>query len=65
MPLFDGMHYDQKWSLWDTFPGFVRNIRGYLITAGRAAGNLVTAQNRRGNAVTAQNRRGEIKTSGG
>ena len=65
MPLFDQMYFDQKWSLWDTFVGGVRNIRGYLITASQRAGNLITAQNRRSRAVTAQKRRGQLKTSGG
>lgn len=64
MPLFDGMYYDQKWSLWDTFPGFVRNIRGYLIVTGHRMSNLVTARNRRETLVTAKYRRGRGITGG-
>ncbi|KKM06389.1 hypothetical protein LCGC14_1744500 [marine sediment metagenome] len=59
MPLFDGMYFDQKWSLWDTFPGFARNIQGYLIVAGYRMGSLVTARNRRENLITAKYRRGQ------
>lgn len=62
MPLFDQMYYDQKWSLWDTWKSFGRNVRGYVITASYRLGRVITAQKRRGNVVTTQKRRGEIIT---
>ena len=64
MPLFDGMHYDQKWSLWDTFPGFVRNITGNLIVSAHRMGNLVSAKRRGQNLISALRRRSNT-TSGG
>lgn len=64
MPMFDDMYYDQKWSLWDTFNGFARNVKAYLVSAGYRMVNHVGTQNRRGEMVTTQNRRGEIKTTG-
>ena len=60
--LFDVGYYDQKWSVWDTWRAFGRNVRVYLVTVGYKMSNLVTAQYRRGNAVTAQKRRGNIIT---
>lgn len=65
MPMFNEMYYDQKWSLWDTFSGFARNVRGYLTTAGNRLGKLIGAQNRRRQMVTTQNRRANITTTGG
>ncbi len=65
MPQFDQMYFDQKWSLWDTFSGFARNIRGYLITSTHRIGHLVKTTNRRGRLVTAGKRRGQLKTAGG
>ena len=65
MPLFDTMYYDQKWSLWDTWKSFGRNVRGYVMTAAYRMGELVTTQYRRGEVITTQKRRGEIKTTGG
>ena len=65
MPMFDDMYFDQKWSLWDTFNGFARNVRAYLSTAGYRLGNLIGAQNRRRQMVTTQNRRAKIITTGG
>lgn len=62
MPLFDQMYYDQKWSIWDTWRAFGRNVRAYLVTVGYKMGNIITTQNRRGNAVTTQKRRGNIIT---
>ncbi len=65
MPLFDSMYYDQKWSLWDTWKSFGRNVRGYVTTAAYRMGNVITAQKRRGQAVTTQKRRGKIINTGG
>jgi len=65
MPLFDQMYYDQKWSLWDTWPAFGRNVRAYVITAGYRISRVITGQNRRANVITAQKRRTNIKTTGG
>ena len=62
MPLFDQMYFDQKWSLFDTFRAFGRNLRAYMITAAYRVGGIVTTQNRRGELVTTQKRRGEIIT---
>lgn len=62
MPLYDMMYYDQKWSLWDTFKAFGRNVRAYLITTSYRMGEIVTAQKRRGEMVTTQKRRGDIIT---
>jgi len=42
MPLFDTMYYDQKWSLWDTWRAFGRNLRAYVMTAHYKMGNLIT-----------------------
>lgn len=64
MPLFDEMYYDQKWSVWDTFSSFGRNMKGYVITAAYRMGNLITAQHRRGNTITTQHRRGEVIKGG-
>ncbi len=63
--LFDTGYYDQKWSVWDTWNSFGRNLRVYVMTAGRRMVNVVTAQNRRANVVTAQNRRSRVITTGG
>ena len=65
MPLFDQMYYDQKWSLWDTWQGFGRNVRAYLITTATKLSRAITTQNRRANAITTQNRRANIKAAGG
>lgn len=65
MPLFDQMYYDQKWSVWDTFGGFARNVRVYVAVAAHHITNVVTAQNRRSNVVTAQNRRSKVISTGG
>ena len=65
MPQFDDMYYDQKWSLWDTFNGFARNVRAYLTTAGKRLGSLIGTQNRRDQMVTTQNRQAKIITTGG
>ena len=62
MPLFDQMHYDEKWSVWDTWWSLSRNARAYLITAGRRMSNIITTQKRWGIAVTTQKRRGNIIT---
>lgn len=65
MPLFNDMYFDQKWSLWDTWPAFGRNVRAYVITAGYQVSRVITGQNRRANVITAQKRRTNIKTTGG
>lgn len=62
MPQFDQMHYDQKWSVWDTWRSFGRNIKGYVITASYRLGRVVTTQNRRANVINTQKRRGNIIT---
>ncbi len=62
MPLFDQMYYDQKWSLWDTWNSFGRNLRAYVITAGYKLVRAITTQNRRGKAITTQNRRSNVTT---
>ncbi len=65
MPLFDQMYYDQKWSVWDTWNSFGRNVRAYAITAAYKLSRVVSTQNRRSNVITTQNRRGTVKTAGG
>ena len=62
MPLFDQMEFNQKWSVWDTWRAFDRNVRTYLMTAGYKMGNIVTATYRRGQSLSAKRRRGEIIT---
>lgn len=62
MPQFDQMYYDQKWSVWDTWRSFGRNIRGYVLTASYRLGRVVTMQNHRANVITTQKRRGNIIT---
>ncbi len=65
MALFNQMHYDQKWSLWDTWPSFGRNVRAYVITAASKLGRAITTQNRRANVITTQKRRANIIKAGG
>lgn len=66
MPQFNGMFFDQKWSLWDTFRLFVtKNVTVHIITAAYSMGNIITAQKRSGQAITTQKRRGEVITTGG
>ena len=63
--LFDTGFYDEKWSVWDTFGGFARNLRTYVVVAAYRIANVVTTQNRRANAVTTQNRRSKVISTGG
>ncbi len=65
MALFDQMYFDQKWSVWDTWNSFGRNLRVYVMTASRRITRAVTAQNRRTNVVTTPNRRSKVISTGG
>ena len=65
MPLFDTNYYDQKWSVWDTWNSFGRNVRAYVMVAAHRLAQAVTTQNRRGNVVTTPNRRSKVITTGG
>lgn len=62
MALFNEMFFDQKWSLWDTWLAFGRNVRAYVIVAAYKLGRAITTQKRRANAITTQKRRGNIIT---
>ena len=56
MPLFNQMLYNEKWSVWDTWNSFGRNVRTYVTTASHRLSRTITGQNRRANAVTASHR---------
>jgi len=62
MPLFDQMYYDQKWSLWDTWKSFGRNVRAYVITTSSKLGRAITGSKNRGNVITGSKNRGNIIT---
>lgn len=65
MPLFDQMYFDQKWSVWDTWNSFGRNLRTYVMTAAFRISRVITAPNRRSNVVTTPNRRSKVINAGG
>ena len=62
MPQFDQMYYDQKWSVYDTWRAFGRNVRIYTMTAAKRMVETVTASKRRVETISAQNRRVETIT---
>ena len=64
MPLFDTMYYDQKYSLWDTFRAFGRNLKAYKQITSYKLGIMISSQNRNSNIKTAQEHGGKIITAG-
>ena len=65
MPLFNQMQFNQKWSVWDTWNSFGRNVRTYVIITAFKLGRAITTQNRKSNAITTQNRNSKVINAGG